>query len=168
MYKVLVSGKEYKVDFEKNSSSKGKINDKDFNLDIIEINKGIFHVLMEDESFHVELLKVDYNTKTFDIKIRNNKYTLEIRDEIDELLHQMGMDDLNVVKINDLKAPMPGMVLNIVVEEGTKVEKGDNLLVLEAMKMENNIKSPTDGIVKKVVCQKGRAVEKNEVMIVFE
>ena len=123
---------------------------------------------MNDESFHIEVLKVDYNAKTFDIKIRNNKYSLEIRDDLDELLHQMGMGNLNTVKINEIKAPMPGLVLNVMIEEGTKVEKGDNLLVLEAMKMENNIKSPTDGIVKSIHCEKGRAVEKNEVMIVFE
>ena len=168
MYKVKVEGKDYNVEFAKNSNTKGKVNGKDLSLDIIETNTGIYHLLMNDESYHIEVLKVDYNTKTFDIKIRNNKYSLEIRDDLDELLHQMGMDNLNTVTINEIKAPMPGLVLNILVEEGTKVEKGDNLLVLEAMKMENNIKSPTDGIVKKIHCVKGRAVEKNEVMIVFE
>lgn len=168
MYTVKVDGKDYKVEFDKNSTSKGIVNDKEFNLDIIETNKGIYHLIMDNESYHIEILKVDYDLKTFDIKIRNNKYSLEIKDDLDELLRKMGMDNLNTVKINEVKAPMPGLVLNIMVEEGTKVEKGDNLLVLEAMKMENNIKSPADGIVKKVVCEKGRAVEKNEVMIVFE
>lgn len=168
MYTVKVEGKDYKIEFDKNSGNSGKINDKDFNLDIVETGTGVYHLLMDDESYHIEVLKVDMETKTFEIKIRNNKYTLEIRDELDQLLHQMGMDNLNAVKINEIKAPMPGLVLNVMVEEGTKVEKGDNLLVLEAMKMENNIKSPTDGVVKMVKCEKGRAVEKNEVMIIFE
>ncbi|NOZ47930.1 MAG: acetyl-CoA carboxylase biotin carboxyl carrier protein subunit [Chlorobi bacterium] len=168
MYSVKVGDKNFKVEFEKNSTSKGKINGKDFTLDIIETNTDIYHLIMNDESFHIEVLNIDYDSKKVDIKIRNNKYSLELRDELDELLQQMGMGDLNKVKINELKAPMPGMVLNIMVEEGTNVEKGDSLLVLEAMKMENNIKSPTDGVIKKVSCEKGRAVEKNEVMIVFE
>jgi biotin carboxyl carrier protein len=168
MYTVNVDGKEYKIEFDKSSKSSGKINNKGFNLDIVETGSGVYHLLMDDESFHIEVLKVDYDTKTFDIKIRNNKYTLEIRDELDELLREMGMDNLNTVKINEIKAPMPGLVLNVMVEEGSIVEKGDNLLVLEAMKMENNIKSPTDGVVKSIKCEKGRAVEKNEVMIVFE
>jgi len=168
MYKVKVNKKEYQVEFDKNSNTSGKVNNKEFKLDIIETNQDIYHVIMNDESFHIEILKVDYQTKKVDVKIRNNKYSLEIKDELDDLLRQMGMDNMNSIKVNELKAPMPGLVLNIMVEEGTKVELGDNLLVLEAMKMENNIKSPTAGIVKKVNCEKGRAVEKNEVMIVFE
>ena len=99
MYKVKVEGKEYNVEFAKNSNIKGKVNDKDFSLDIIETSTGIYHLLMDDESYHIEILNVDYNTKTFDIKIRNNKYSLEIRDDLDELLHKMGMGNLNTVII---------------------------------------------------------------------
>ena len=62
---------------------------------------------------------------------------------------------------------MPGMVLNILVAEGQQVKKGDSLLVLEAMKMENVLKSPTDGVIKKVVATKGTAVEKNQLLIQF-
>ena len=62
---------------------------------------------------------------------------------------------------------MPGMVLNILVTEGQDIKKGDPLIVLEAMKMENVLKSPTDGIVKKINVNKGIAVEKNQVLIQF-
>ncbi len=62
---------------------------------------------------------------------------------------------------------MPGMVLNILVKEGDVVKKGDPLIVLEAMKMENILKSPTEGTVKKVAAIKGTAVEKNQLLIQF-
>jgi biotin carboxyl carrier protein len=60
---------------------------------------------------------------------------------------------------------MPGLVLNVLVSDGQSVAKGDAVLVLEAMKMENIIKAPADGVVKKVAVVKGDKVEKNQVMI---
>jgi biotin carboxyl carrier protein len=80
----------------------------------------------------------------------------------------LGMDKLAAVGVQEVKAPMPGMVLNIIVSTGDEVKKGDALLVLEAMKMENIIKSPRDGKVKTVKAIKGTAVEKNQSLIVFE
>lgn len=62
---------------------------------------------------------------------------------------------------------MPGMVLNILVTEGQEVKKGDALIILEAMKMENILKSPTDGTIKKIAITKGFAVEKNQLLIQF-
>ena len=63
--------------------------------------------------------------------------------------------------------PMPGMVLNVLVKEGDAVKKGDELLVLEAMKMENNIKAPGDGIVSEISVKSGDKVEKNQILIRF-
>lgn len=71
-------------------------------------------------------------------------------------------------KVKDLKAPMPGLVLKVLIEPGKEVVKGDNLLVLEAMKMENMIKSPTDGIVQKILVSTGDKIEKNAILIQFE
>ena len=102
-----------------------------------------------------------------DVKINNTSYSLDIKDKYDDLLHSLGLDSLASKKVNDIKAPMPGMVLNILVTEGQEVKKGDPILVLEAMKMENVLKSPTDGIIKKIAINKGVAVEKNQILIQF-
>ena len=77
------------------------------------------------------------------------------------------MDNLSAKKLNHIKAPMPGLVLSILVEEGKEVKKGDALIILEAMKMENILKSPADGIVKKIAVKKGVPVEKNQLLIEF-
>ena len=84
------------------------------------------------------------------------------------MLHSLGMDNLTNQKVSDLKAPMPGLVLDIEVREGEQVKKGDALLILEAMKMENVIKSPSDGVIKKIAVNKGEAVEKNQLILNFE
>jgi biotin carboxyl carrier protein len=63
---------------------------------------------------------------------------------------------------------MPGLIRTIVVAEGQEVKKGDVILILEAMKMENALKSPADLVVKSIKVQQGQAVEKNQLLIEFE
>ncbi|MGZ4036047.1 MAG: acetyl-CoA carboxylase biotin carboxyl carrier protein subunit, partial [Bacteroidia bacterium] len=121
----------------------------------------------DNRSYNVEVVKADAAEKSFLVSVNGNKYQLNVKDKFDELLKSLGFDDLNAKKVNEIKAPMPGLVLDVRVAEGDSVKKGDPILVLEAMKMENIIKSPTDGIVKKINVKKGLAVEKNQVLINF-
>jgi biotin carboxyl carrier protein len=79
----------------------------------------------------------------------------------------LGLDNLQSAKVAELKAPMPGLVLSILVKEGDEIKKGDNLLVLEAMKMENIIKSPADVTIKSIRIKPSDKVEKNQVLIQF-
>ena len=90
-----------------------------------------------------------------------------MKDQYDNLLQRLGLDNINSIKLTDLKAPMPGMVLKIMVASGQEVKKGDSLLVLEAMKMENIIKSPADLTIKSVQVKITDKVEKGQVMIKF-
>jgi biotin carboxyl carrier protein len=70
--------------------------------------------------------------------------------------------------MNELKAPMPGLVVDFLVEIGQEVQTGDKLMILEAMKMENVIKASGQGIVKKINVIKGQSVEKSQILIEFE
>jgi biotin carboxyl carrier protein len=70
-------------------------------------------------------------------------------------------------KINNVKAPMPGLIQSIAVAEGDSISKGDNLLVLVAMKMENVIKSSGSGVIKTLKVMSGQIVEKNQVLLEF-
>ncbi len=65
----------------------------------------------------------------------------------------------------NLKAPMPGLVVAVPVEEGQAVQKGDNLIILESMKMQNELRSPRDGTVHRIKVKPGDSVEQNQVMI---
>ncbi len=145
----------------------GTIDGKAFSWDVIKVKDGSFHVIKDNRSFNVEVIKADVAEKNFLVSINGNKYQVNVKDKFDELLKSLGMDNLATNKINEIKAPMPGLVLEIRVAEGDTVKKGDAILVLEAMKMENSIKSPTDGIIKKINVKKGIAVEKNQVLINF-
>ena len=135
------------------------------NADILEYKKGKFHILLDNRSYSAEILSVDKETKTCVIKVGHSVITVGVKDKYDDLLNEIGIDVIAGKKVNNIKAPMPGMVLQILVAIDQKIKKGDAIVVLEAMKMENILKSPTDGIIKKIHVSMGDKVEKNQVMV---
>ncbi len=143
------------------------INSKALNWDLVRLQDGHFHILHEGKSYQAEIVKSDLMTKTVSLKINNNRYTVELKDKFDLLLEKMGISNANTGKVNNIKAPMPGLIINLKVAEGDTVKAGDQLLILEAMKMENILKSPGDGVVKKIKVKKGDSVEKNQILIEF-
>lgn len=145
----------------------GTIDGAPFAWDIIEVKNGSFHIIKDFKSYTLEVIKADVAEKSFLVSVNGNKYQLDVKDKFDELLKSLGFDNLNAKKVNEIKAPMPGLVLDVRVSAGDVVKKGDPVIVLEAMKMENIIKSPTDGTISKISVKKGVAVEKNQVLIHF-
>ena len=81
------------------------------------------------------------------------------------MLERLGMEDVGSKGDNLVKAPMPGLIIDVKVEEGQEVKKGDPLLILEAMKMENVLKCPSDGVISAIDMQVGDSVEKGKVLI---
>lgn len=125
------------------------------------------HFIYNKHSYNLELVSENKAEKTAVVKVNGREYEISMEDQYDQLLKKLGLDSLTTNKVREIKAPMPGLVLNVMVEEGQEVKKGESLLVLEAMKMENVIKSPAEGLVKKILIQKGDKVEKNELLIQF-
>lgn len=166
MFNISVNNKfgfEIKVD-------KGKTfaDGQEISLDMVNGMGQHFHVLHKNKSYRGEVVSFSREEKSCIIKVNGNIYALDIKDQYDELLHRLGLDNLNKVKISELKAPMPGLVLKVLVSEGDEVKKGDNILVLEAMKMENIIKAPADVKIKSLKVKPSDKVEKNQVMVLFE
>ena len=134
-------------------------------LDIVPMSDGRYHVLKDNISYHVEILYTDYHTKTFTIKVNGSAYEVQLADQYDQLVNRLGLTVVSEHKVREIRAPMPGLVLDISVEIGQHVQKGDPLLILEAMKMENVLKSQGDGVVKAIRVEKGEAVDKNALLI---
>lgn len=144
-----------------------RINQKVVKMDMHILRENQYHILNENKSYNVELIELIEETKTMKVRVNAKEYIVEIKDRFDDLLRDMGLDKGSALKVNEIKAPMPGLVLNIHVQEGDEVKKGDSILVLEAMKMENNIKSPVDGKIKKIHVSKGVAVEKAQILVSY-
>jgi biotin carboxyl carrier protein len=134
-------------------------------LDLVELGQGRYHVIKGHQSYRVEVLQLEFAAKAFQVKINGAVYQVKLQDEYDQLIQRLGLAAVASEKIREVKAPMPGLVLALSVEEGQAVEKGQPLLILEAMKMENVIKSPGDGIVKRINVKKGEPVEKNYLLV---
>lgn len=135
------------------------------NLDMIQQPDGTYHLLHEHTSFRIEILDQDPDKKELKLLVNGESYHLKIEDEYDQLVRQLGLEVVNTQKINEIKAPMPGLVLELNVEAGQTIAKGDPLLILEAMKMENVIKSAGEGVVEEILVKKGAAVEKGALLI---
>ena len=154
----------FSIDFTPNGPV---LNDQPFAWDLVRINANTFHVLYNDRSFTAELVELDATTKTVKMSINGHPYSVQLKDRFDQLLEQMGMSAAASAKINDIKAPMPGLIVGINVQPGDVVKKGDAVLILEAMKMENLIKAPGEGTIRSIRVAKGDRVEKNQVLIEF-
>ena len=95
-------------------------------------------------------------------------YNVEIKDELDQMLDVMGFSVSTAKLIKEVKAPMPGMVLEVVVKEGQQIKEGEKILILGAMKMENSILGHSDATIKRVAVTVGQAVEKGQVLVELE
>jgi hypothetical protein len=168
MYKAIINNNEFEVDFSSSDNKAGTINNSKFEIDSIDLKEGHFNILKNYKSYNAEIVSFDADEKTYKIKVNGNVYTVKVKDRFDLLLQSMGMDALATKKVNELKAPMPGLVLDVRVKVGDVIKKGEPLVVLEAMKMENVLKSVADVTIKKIAIEKGNAVEKNQVLIFFE
>ena len=165
MYQLKINGVDYKLEKDKGQLL---INGKRENTDIQQLQPSVFHILNDLKSYNAEVVSFNRETKIAEIKINGTIYIVEAKDQFDILLDQLGMSALNTARVSEIKAPMPGLVLKLFVTQGAEVKKGDNLFILEAMKMENIIKSPADVTVKTVKIKPGDKVEKGQVLLIFQ
>ena len=149
-------------------AGKISVDGKVFEADVLKISENEFHIIRNNRSYNILITEFNRGEKKLTVKVNGIKYNAVVKDRLDDLLHSMGMDKALAQKVSEVKAPMPGLVLRVMVEGGQQIKKGDALVVLEAMKMENILKSPADAVVKKISVSKGDKVEKNQVMMVME
>lgn len=166
MYKAIVNENDA-VEVQLDDQGNGSVDGNLFQFDILEAGPNAMHVLVDHKRYAVEIIELDLITKSTLLRVNNRDYHVKLTDQYDELLAKMGMERGAATQEVSVKAPMPGMVLNVLVEPGTELEKDQPILILEAMKMENVIKSPRAGQIATIHAVQGNAVEKNEVLVEF-
>lgn len=126
----------------------------------------IFRVHQADgKSVVIEVLAIDLPLKTMTIRQQHTVYDLVFKDNLDMVLDKMGIKRSVDTISTDIKAPMPGKVIGIMVKAGDAVSKGDGILILEAMKMENVLKAERDCTIKAVHATVGVNVEKAQILV---
>ena len=157
-FKVKVNDT-FEFDFKKESVSQ---------LDAVSIETNKFHILHQNLPYKAEIVFSDFNQKKYTVKVNNNVYHIAISTPLDTLIKEMGFEVGISKQVNVIKAPMPGLILEINVEVGQTVKENDNLLILTAMKMENSLLSPRDGVIKSIAIIVGDSVIKGDLLIEFE
>ncbi|MFI0490065.1 acetyl-CoA carboxylase biotin carboxyl carrier protein subunit [Flavobacterium sp.] len=157
-YKVNVNDT-FHFDLEEESISK---------LDAVKTDLNKFHVLHQNTPYKAEIVSSDFNQKNYTVNVNNNIYTVSIANALDLLIKEMGIEAGLTKQVNAIKAPMPGLIIEISVVVGQTVKENDNLIILSAMKMENSFLSPRDGVIKTISVAAGDVVDKGQLLIEFE
>ena len=137
-------------------------------LDLFKNSGNNFHLIHENNSHQATLINSNYLNRTYSIKVNSNIYDVEIQRPVDDLIDKMGYANRSAKTVNSIKAPMPGIIIDLKVEKGQTVKEGDTLLILEAMKMENAIVCPKDTTIKEIYTSVGETVDKNKLLIDFK
>lgn len=134
-------------------------------IDMVKKSPAEFNVVKDHRSVNAKLIETDSTAKKQTIEVDGENFLVEIQDELDQMLDKMGFGAVTNKQIKEIKAPMPGLVLEIAVTEGQEVNEGDKILILVAMKMENSILVHTSATIKQIAVTAGQAVEKGQVLV---
>lgn len=140
----------------------------DIDYDLISNGDGSYSMIYQDQSYIIIPQHYDANDKRLSLAVNGRELSVQIADSHDLLVKKLGFALTKPTVFKDVRAPMPGLVLEISVSPGDQVQEGDTLLILEAMKMENVIKAPGEGTVKSILVKPTDAIEKNAVLIEME
>ena len=141
------------------------INDTTANWDASWQPNGLVSILYNGKSYTAIVENIDRKAKEISLRVNGQLYKMAVKEPIDLLLSNMGLDMKAMQKAEPIKAPMPGMVLKILVTPGQQINKGDGLIILEAMKMENILKATSSATVKAIKVNERTPVEKGTVLI---
>ena len=137
-------------------------------IDLIQRSATEFNCIKNNRSVNAVLEEADPINKKFKVAIEGEIFSIEIKDELDQMLEKMGFGIGVNKQLSNIRAPMPGLVLEINVAEGQIVNGGDKILILEAMKMENIIMVPSGATIKKILVSKGQAVDRGQLLVELE
>ena len=137
-------------------------------LDLQPTGPSTFHLLHKATNYDIELLSVDRPAKTVHLSINGRQRSYRLLDEVDQQIDALGFSTAGAAASKDLLAPMPGLVLDVMVATGQEISAGTPLVILEAMKMENVLKAEGNGTVKELKIKQGDAVEKKQLLVVIE
>jgi|APLak6261689865_1056190.scaffolds.fasta_scaffold03373_2 acetyl/propionyl-CoA carboxylase alpha subunit len=134
-------------------------------VDLVKKSPSEFNLIKDHRSVNARIIEADNDARKLTIAVGGENFAIEIKDELDQMLDKMGFSAVVNKQIKEIKAPMPGLVLEIAVTEGQEVKEGDRILILVAMKMENSITIHANAKIKRIAVTAGQAVDKGQLLV---
>lgn len=159
-YVTIVNGQRY--DIEIGNDGRLLVNGAPRQVDFLPLGPSLYSVIMNNQSLQ---LVIDGESGHYDVLLNGHLYETTVLDE-----HAMMMAQRRgglVTKSGDLKAPMPGLIVQVPVAVGQEVAAGHTLVILESMKMQNELQAPVSGTVESVHCSAGQSVDKGDLLVVL-
>lgn len=163
-YVVTVKDKKNSVKISENSEI--LINGKTHHYELIQVNNYSYRLRIDQKIYDISSVKI--NSDKFVVSLEGYTYETLVRTALQERATKVIEQQGSAHSLREIKAPMPGMILKIKKKPGEKINLGDSIVILEAMKMENDIKSPAAGVIKNIYVSEGTPVEKGAKLFSIE
>ena len=166
MYTLKIKDQIVEIELDEFDDSKFHLNGSPYQINYF-YNNDLFHIIFNNKSYVLKLISSNKDSNNYYVSINNKTFNVEISDAKNKFSKIIGLKLSDDNKKLDITSPMPGLVIDVLVNVNETVEKNQSLIILEAMKMENVIKSPVQAKIKSIMVKKGDNVNKNEVLISF-
>ena len=159
-YVTIINDKRFEIEIANDGSL--TVNGEPREVDFLALGPSLYSILMDHRSYE---MVIEEREGSYEVLMQGKLYTGEVLDERAQLLASrrggLGSESGEI----SIKAPMPGLIASIPITEGQEVAKGQTLVILESMKMQNELKAPRDGIVQRISVQPGQTVEQNKLLV---
>ncbi len=166
MYEVNIKGEDKPIEILEQQGNKLKVRlgEKTYDLDILEVEDGVYSVLYKGRSLNFELNPV--SAKKYQVESKHDLFDVEIVDAETRYARSMKGDEAE--DTDYISTPMPGQVVKILVEEGQEVKGGETVIIVSAMKMESEYKVVKDRVIKQILVKEGENIDGDQPLILFE
>ena len=161
IYIATVNDQEFVIDID--GEGRVTVDQRAYDVDFQPLTEGgVLSLLLDNISLEAI---VEERDQAWEVLIKGELYTVKVQDERAYRLAKARGVMAEVTGEAIVTSPMPGLIISVPVQEGQKVEKGDRVVILESMKMENELHSPRSGMVKHVYVEEGDSVEKGQLLV---
>jgi biotin carboxyl carrier protein len=156
------------IKFDKNNNLILKLDDKEYELKLINFKTNLIEFIFDNTFYEIRIL--DSNSTDLKILLNGNPLTLKKHSRLNEILEKFSGRSGSgggLSSQNSISSQIPGRVISLSVNKGDSVKKGDNIVVLESMKMQIAIKSPKDGVIKELRVKEGQSISRNDIVAIL-
>ena len=157
-YTTIINNKTFEIEIQRDGSL--LVNDKVMHVDFLNLNTSLYSLIIDNRSIE---LAIDESDGITELLVNGRLYEAQVLDE--RALFLANRKGTLGISSGDIKAPMPGLIVNVQVAIGEPVAEGDTVIILESMKMQNELKAPISGTISNVAVKAGQTVEKNTSLV---